>query len=325
MQLPLIFALSVGLGLSLSFSRADDDPMDEPLPLEKVEEIGCVECHREIALEWADTMHAKAWIDPIYQKSVKSKRRPGSCYGCHVPLPLHLGKLDRKPKARTEELEAFDHGISCVTCHAGPDDTILGPFGAATEAHVSVQSELFESPGRDRLCSSCHRTNIGPVIGVAKDFEATGQADKGRSCVGCHMDVSIRKIADYDQNEPLMERKGRSHRINGPSDPEFLERAFQLSLSHAKQRTTLSIANGAGHRVPALVGRSFELTAVLLDAEGTEIERQEIAFDNYSFLDVSQPYLLRFKRQGTAVRVTAQHLARIGAEPVSFLDQRVTQ
>ncbi|MFT7663745.1 MAG: hypothetical protein ACI87A_001972, partial [Planctomycetota bacterium] len=249
----------------------------------------------------------------------------GSCYGCHIPLPLHLGNLDRKPKARTEEVEPFDHGISCKTCHEGPDGTILGPFGAATDAHVSTKSDLFESPGVDRLCSSCHRTNIGPVIGVAKDFDSTEQAEKGRSCVGCHMSVSYRKIAEYDSKEPLFERKGRSHRINGPSDPEFLERAFQFSISHAKDRTTLSIANGAGHRVPALVGRSFELTAVLFDAADKEIERQEIKFDHYSFLDVSQPYQLKFKRQGVAVLVTAQHFARIGAKPVDFINERVTE
>jgi len=319
-----LLALVVVVGwLSMAGAGPTQEDEREPLPLETVEAVSCTECHRGIALEWAESMHAKAWIDPIYQKSVKKKRRPESCYGCHIPEPLHQGELGRKPKPRSEASEPLVHGVSCNTCHLGPEGEILGPFGAENEAHRSVQSPSFLGAGRDQLCSSCHSTNIGPVIGVAKDFASTRQADKGRSCVGCHMSFELRKIADSDPNGPDIERKGRSHRINGPSDPEFLQRAFQLSANSAEGRVRVTIANGAGHRVPGLIGRRFELTARLLDAEGAELATREATFDTFSFLDVTRPFEWVFEGAGAAVHVTGLHFPTEDARPIPFLDERL--
>ena len=322
--LAALLALIAGL-LSIAGAGSGSIGNDgsETLPLATVEAMSCTECHRGIALEWADSMHAKAWIDPIYQKSVKKKRRPSSCYGCHIPEPLHQGDLTRKPKPRSEASEPLEHGISCNSCHLGPEGQILGPFGAETEAHRSVQSPSFLGAGRDQLCASCHRTNIGPVIGVAKDFESSRQADLDRSCVGCHMDFEMRDIADSDPNGPKIERKGRSHRINGPSDPEFLKRAFQLSAHLAEGRARVTVANGAGHRVPGLIGRRFELTARLLDEEGEEIAIQEATFDTFSYLDVTKPFEWVFEGAGAAVHVTGAHFPTEDARPIPFLAERL--
>ena len=43
------------------------------------------------------------------------------------------------------------------------------------------------------MCSVCHSTNIGPVVGIAKDFETSKQAERGRSCIGCHMQAIERQ------------------------------------------------------------------------------------------------------------------------------------
>ncbi len=316
----VLIALAAVLILAATGVGREDEPAS--LPLATVEAVSCTECHRAIALEWADSLHARAWVDPIYQKAVKKKRRPSSCYGCHIPLPLHSGDLAKKPKPRSAESEPLEHGISCRSCHEGPDGEILGPFGAETEAHRSVQSPSFVGAGRDQLCASCHRTNIGPVIGVAKDFESTRQADRDRSCVGCHMSFEIRELAESDPNGPKIERKGRNHRINGPSDPEFLERAFQLSLEAEEGALRLRIANGAGHRVPGLIGRRFELTGRLLDEEGQELASQTATFDTFSYLDVTKPFEWVFKGTGAVLTVTGLHFPTEKSRPIPFLNER---
>ena len=44
-------------------------------------------------------------------------------------------------------------------------------------------------------------------------------------------------------------------------------------------RTILTPANGAGHRVPGLVGRSFAFTARLLGSEGDVVAEAELVLD----------------------------------------------
>ena len=78
------------------------------------------------------------------------------------------------------------------------------------------------------LCAVCHKTNIGPVVGIAKDYFASKQAERGRTCVGCHMAKVERAWAD---GEGVPVRVGRSHAIQTPRDPSFLRQAFALSWS----------------------------------------------------------------------------------------------
>ena len=58
----------------------------------------------------------------------------------------------------------------------GEDGAILGPRGEEQEEHTSVKHSIFDGGNPDSLCIVCHRTSVGPVIGVAKDFEVVGLA-----------------------------------------------------------------------------------------------------------------------------------------------------
>ena len=81
--------------------RLDDG---RPHRLEDWESLDCAACHRAFAEEWAESLHALAWVDPHYQEALRGKRRPQACYGCHVPAPMHQATLpdsfSRKPATR---------------------------------------------------------------------------------------------------------------------------------------------------------------------------------------------------------------------------------
>jgi len=302
-----------------------------PARLEDVAELDCAECHAAIADEWAASLHALAWVDPHYQEALEGKRRPESCHGCHVPAPLHTGDpavdFVRKPAARSGERTPLDHGIACRTCHLGPEGEILGPWGAPTDAHRSVKSTSFAGERRNDLCITCHRTTIGPVIGIARDFVETGQAAKGKSCVGCHMDVELRPAAVDRDGVASEEKIGRSHFLNGPSDPEFLASAFAASVRGEGGAVTVVLANQAGHRVPGLLTRSLRFEARLVDEAGTERARGELVIDADAYLPadgvVSLPLGGRGAEQGVRVELVGFHHAPGVEAPVRFLEQEL--
>jgi hypothetical protein len=214
----------------------------------------CGKCHTEIYAEWKDHDHALAWTDPIYQESLKDKKRPELCYPCHIPTSV-LDKLGSKPATRDDLRE---EGVTCVACHK-KEQAMAGPFGAKTDAHPSVQDPAFTEQGSNTLCMSCHSTKIGPVLPLGKDFEEAKLADKGKSCVGCHMaEVERHMAVSMVTGQPTGEvRKGRKHEVFGPGDGDFAGKAFKLSARTDGKDVVLSIENEAGHRVPGLLIRKF--------------------------------------------------------------------
>lgn len=292
-----------------------------PTRLEGLEGYACATCHRDVVDEWADSAHALAWEDEEYQSALKKKRRPLLCHSCHIPQPIVGDTLAKRPKAREDTLHL---GVSCESCHEGPGGAMLGPRGTETSAHPSVQSEYMSEPGSNALCASCHATNIGPVIGIAKDFEKAKLAERGFSCVGCHMGLVERRWAEDPEapgESPV--RSGRSHAIQTPRDPAFLRLAFEVELvTEGKPRVV--VRNRAGHRVPGLTGREIVFRAVLLDDSGAEIETQELTFDTSAFLPVDGSRGIEFTESGSQVRLTGNHVDPRADEPVLFLDERLS-
>src|SRR5262249_44287794 len=143
----------------------------------------------------------------------------------------------------------------------------LGPREMSTNAHASKKSEAFVGGGSNALCIGCHRVNIGPVVGVAKDFEQAHLAEQGKSCVGCHTAPVEQAFANAppgasngDAADPP-KRQGRSHALQTPRDPTFLARAFEITARSAGGKTIVTLKNAAGHRVPGLIGKKIEFSA----------------------------------------------------------------
>lgn len=284
-----------------------------PERLTDLEGYACAGCHAEVAEEWAATSHGLAWVDEVYRAALEEKKRPELCYGCHAPEPLLAGILTAKPETRAERREL---GVHCESCHADETGAVLGPRGTPVAAHRSVLSPALSVPGSNDLCSSCHQTNIGPVIGIAKDFAAAKLAERGLSCVGCHMAPVERAWAT-----DAPPRTGRSHALQTPRDPAFLRLAFGLELRDVEGRSRVIVRNQAGHRVPGLIGRKITFQAELLDAEGAVLETQALELDERAYLPVDASREIRFTRAGASVRLSGRHRDPRAAEPVSFLDE----
>lgn len=316
-------ALWLGWSALVSLTLAQESglpPLDTPRPalalrparLTDLQAGACATCHAEVSAEWAASAHGLAWVDETYQAALKNKLRPDLCYGCHAPERLLAGLLGSRPGARAT---ARERGVDCESCHADGSDTILGPRGTPVAAHPSAASEHLSLPGSNALCSACHATTIGPVIGIAKDFQQAGLAERGLSCVACHMAPVERVWADG-----APPRTGRSHALQTPRDPAFLRRAFALEFHADEPRSRVVLCNQAGHRIPGLIGRELTFRFELLDGSGRVLEQQEIAFNHRAYFPVGATREVRFANAGVRARVIAEHLDPRDPTPMGFLD-----
>ncbi|MEY2980718.1 MAG: hypothetical protein RL562_945 [Planctomycetota bacterium] len=261
---------------------------------------GCAECHAAIHDEWRQTRHATAFTDPVYQAALRDLEDPARCHGCHAPVPV-LARFGRPPRARTEDPH---EGITCASCHATRRG-IAGPFGAPTDAHVSESHPAFSEQGSVHLCSSCHDLRIGPVLPLGRDFREADLGSRGKSCVGCHMPSVRRPIAnDPNTGSPSgPERRGRSHALRGPSDPDFAASAFKVVARPDGDRIELAVGNRAGHRIPGLESRRFEFAVIQRDEAGAEVGRSTVTFDAENPLRAAETRRFRFPKSDRAVRV----------------------
>ncbi len=292
-----------------------------PTRLEDLSGLSCVGCHKTITEEWRHSTHATAWIDPHYKQALKKIRRKRGCTGCHAPVPL-LGKPPIKiPDTRKDDPHL---GVTCTTCHLAEDGkTMLGPEGHANEGHPSEAREIFNHEVSNALCITCHNVNIGPVLGVAKDFEASDQAELGDSCVGCHMPAINRAWANDElSGKPGMVRPGRSHRLETSRDPAFLREAMNLAGKFTNDGALLTVTNLTGHRVPGLIGRELTLRLSLYNARGQRLSRMSHTFSHRSHLPVEADFELAIEGLGASeLRVTGTHKAPGMVKPVTFIER----
>ncbi len=290
----------------------------KPPKLEKLEGDTCGKCHADVVGEWVSTAHAIAWVDEVYREEIKDKTRPEGCYGCHAPKPILAAGLAARAEVRAD---GRDVGISCEACHLGPDGAMLGATGAQTPAHTSAKSEHM-SDKSSAMCAVCHSTNIGPVVGIAKDFVAAKLDEKGKSCVGCHMAVVERKPSDGGAapDGGGAARRGRSHEIQTPRDPTFLARAFEPSVRVDGGKTIVVLKNKAGHRIPGLIGRKIEFQVEVLGADGKPAGKGSLVLDAKNYLPVEKSSEISVAGTGKSVHVRGLHHDPRAEKPVDFLD-----
>jgi hypothetical protein len=291
-----------------------------PAKLEVAPPTACAECHAQIAEEWAATTHATAWVNEVYQEDLAGRKKAESCHGCHIPAPLHkLESLDAKPQPRPKQgAEAWHFGVSCESCHTGPAGEMLGPTGAPTDAHATRQHPGFVGAGSNALCAACHKTTVGPVIGIAKDFLASEAVAAGASCVECHL-APLREVDDGAGGR----RTVRSHELQSLRDPAFLAQGFELSARREGELANFVVRNRAGHRVPGLVGRVIEFRVRLLDGAGAELSQAKLEFDTSSHLPLGESASVEVGRGGAKLAVQGwRHDPRLD-KPVLFLEREL--
>ena len=287
--------------------------------LEGFEKHACAACHQTIAKEWAATRHAQAWVESLYIEELAKVRKPAKCHGCHAPRPLLITGVSKKPKLRSVDPH---FGVDCNACHLDANGAVHGPTGIATEAHVSVQSGLFTDTGSNELCYGCHSRSIGPVIGIARDFDDEDLGDSGFSCVGCHMASAERPVANDPETGvagPL--RPGRSHALQTPRDPHFLRQAFDLRVEQRQTIKGLVIANRAGHRVPGLNDRVLQFELEALGADNSVLKAETLTISRETPLDLGEELWFVLPAGAENARVRAKHTAKSLECAVLFCDE----
>jgi hypothetical protein len=217
--------------------------------------------------------------------------------------------------------------VNCEGCHAGEGGVLLGPRGAATKAHASKKSEAFVGAGSTALCSSCHRVTIGPVVGLAKDFEQSKQAERGRSCVGCHCaQVELEFTAHPG-------RRGRRRACRPASAAAAAPLADSARSELPAARLRARAAPGQGHQRPwliknqagqpraRLIGRKLSFDVHAFDASGKELCAKKLLVDSASYLPVDGSRELPLGVQAAEVRVTGVHDEPRADAAVTFLEQ----
>lgn len=182
----------------------------------------CLECHRDAALHWPASAHARAELachdchrahEPSFPRP-NAEARVEACLRCHVELrgalarpfnhPLGVGDFDcsacHDPHGAFERaaLREIGRNETCYRCHAD----LRGPFlwehrpvrencGDCHAAHGSIHPGMLTTRA-PFLCQFCHLAQFHPSTlysgtGLPGESRPSGSAFLlGQNCMNCH-------------------------------------------------------------------------------------------------------------------------------------------
>ncbi len=192
----------------------------------------CAVCHTEFQTSWQNGPHGQAGDDPAFLEEWNKQGKPGACLVCHTtgydpatatykasgvtceachgpapadhpktPMPVDrstdlCGRCHSDTRFGWQDWKISAHyqrGMDCATCHdphSASLKKVAAPFGSAKSDDVS------------QLCITCHKES-------SMDFSYTAHAQKGISCVDCHVkhlektDQEIHTVPDHSFNASL--------------------------------------------------------------------------------------------------------------------------
>ena len=210
----------------------------------------CERCHPEIAAEWRDSYHRRAYSDEAFQRALAREPLP-FCRRCHAP--------EADPR-RDAAGWARESGVACVTCHVFSDRIFTGVGGTpATEPPphpVQREPRLSSSAA----CAGCHEFQFPdaqarrrPELMQATLAEHRASAAAERSCIDCHM--------------PRQADGHRSHRFLGGHDAQTVRGALMIRARREPGAIVLELVPQAvGHALPT--GDLFRRITVEVEAPG---------------------------------------------------------
>ncbi|HKU37767.1 MAG TPA: multiheme c-type cytochrome [Polyangiales bacterium] len=227
----------------------DGDPAADPVAFADVQ--ACAGCHQEAAREWFSSAHAHASFDnPWYRSSVDVLRAEVSfessrhCGGCHDPVLLLAGAMDREVKPEDPRVAV---GVTCLVCHSVRAATSDGnasfvlttapvpyPKDGDPESLRAHRERLSAKPLKTpALCASCHRGFLGRHTGIGHHLSGMDEPGSWRgsawagtrsntpepvtsqTCADCHM----RPEAVQFEEAAAKGGKLKSHRFAGAHTP----------------------------------------------------------------------------------------------------------
>ncbi len=212
----------------------------------------CAGCHSQQYEEWTASVHALAFVDPIYQgelnKAVKAVGHEISrqCEGCHTPAGVVTGEV--KGQGITGLSDMALTGVSCDICHSVSGTThwqtpsrepengsmILTP-GVEQDGEIVLRKHGPFKPGemcgmgfhectestlhlRAELCASCHQVYHYeahfPLEATYLEWKHGPYAQREILCQDCHM-VDIETFKRSADRFIKPERSEYRHYFNG--------------------------------------------------------------------------------------------------------------
>lgn len=299
-----------GLLLSAVTAWGAETPEGRP-PLHHVPSANCGECHKEIYLQWAGSMHASssALNDPIHGAvygmeagsptaegvTLKATGAYPPCLQCHAPNAARdkTTKLDANP--------AYAEGVNCVACHTmqsfkgvkGSDGTMR--MGAAA---YDYSPDHLQGPDGAPHGSQPVAAPGGDGAATANSFphQANAQLFKGSEvCMGCHQmmynpyKLPVCTIGDLltGDNGPAPTCQSChmpvvngfvSHEMAGGHDPQRVRKAVALSITAKpegeKVKTVVTLHNTLLHTMPSGAPfRNMVVKVTALDDKGQVVWR----------------------------------------------------
>lgn len=254
----------------------------------------CRSCHPNHYAEWQKSMHAYAFVDPIFFRLNEiGQQRSGNqldqfCVKCHSPIASLL--QEAPPGFDPNAISALAQtGVQCDVCHAisefepGRGIAEFRLDGVKQGPIPDPQSNSFHKSEFDRrylksgICSGCH--DVFAPNGVQVEFTSTEWENSpfsamGLECQGCHMPTYTGEAAvGGPQREvhrhtfigvdiPLVDFPGKSETI--AMVDELLKGAVNMTVnapdqiaSETDMTVQVEINNDiTGHNVPS--GTTFE-------------------------------------------------------------------
>lgn len=271
----LLTAVCLFLAACATDLRQSGMPGDSagPRPVNSYESSDmCRGCHAEIYEQYKDSMHARAFTNPLfnaqYFKEVvpRAKRDPKfavearKCIYCHAPTVfMNSTGLVETP----EQIRGVETGVTCDFCHtlsgyAENGDYLQNPSGKKQGPLKSVSSHHAEYSGYLQVaeyCGSCHNATNHNGLEVKSTYIEWRESSYGQSgnvCQECHMNKYgyLRdKVAEFDRGvaahlnigvttrEQTTHEKLYSHAFPGAHSATQLKDALQIEIKTGRRST----------------------------------------------------------------------------------------
>jgi hypothetical protein len=195
----------------------------------------CARCHEAVAQQWASSLHAHAWDDPLFRREYDGNPA-ASCRDCHAPPTSAPGRTT---------------GVDCATCHVRDGEVLaVHVTDAGTRAHPMRHEPRLQTAEH---CGECHQFAFDDdgihdpseaLQNTLVEYRGSDAHARGETCQSCHMRATQTGDDAF-----------AGHAFPGLDDPEQLARAVDVDVQAQRSGGSVDVdvrITGAdiGHAFP---------------------------------------------------------------------------